>query len=140
MKSLTLFFGLLFISLTANAQEEETVTVTVTIENVLNDEGSVLVALHTRDTFMKGAAGIFDLSEKAKKGPITLTFNDVTPGTYAIMAMHDVNDNKRMDYASNGMPKENYGMSGNEMTMGPPTFDVAKFDVKNEDLELNIRF
>lgn len=139
MKTIALFFGIVLMGLTTIAQEDETVTITVTIENILNDEGTVLVSLHSEDTFMKGP-GIIDLAEEAKKGPITLTFDNVTPGTYAIMAMHDANDNKRMDYESNGMPIESYGMSGNEMTMGPPTFGAAKFEVENEDLELSIRF
>ncbi len=138
MKTITLFLGLVLMGFNGVAQEE-TVTVTVTIENVLNDEGTVLVSLHTADTFMKGG-GIIDLAEKAKKGPVTLSFENVKPGIYAIMAIHDVNDNKRMDYNSNGMPKESYGMSSNEMTEGPPTFDNAKFEVANEDVTFNIRF
>ncbi|MEM8927233.1 MAG: DUF2141 domain-containing protein [Bacteroidota bacterium] len=138
MKRIVLFLGLALISLKAVAQEE-TVTITVTIENVLNDEGTVLVSLHTSDTFMKGG-GIIDLAEKAKKGQVTLSFENVQPGTYAIMAMHDANNNKRMDYESNGMPKESYGMSRNDMAMGPPTFDAAKFVVTNEDISFNIRF
>jgi len=139
MKPFALFLGVLFVSLVTKAQDETPVTVTVTIENVLKDEGTVLAALHTQETFMKGD-GIIDLMEKAKKGPITLTFKDVKPGTYAIIAMHDVNDNKRMDYEPNGMPKESYGMSGNDMTMGPPNFDVAKFEVSHEDVNMSIRF
>lgn len=140
MKTVVLFFSLVLSGLFVNAQgEEETVTVTVTIENVLNNEGSLLVSLHNEDTFMKGS-GVIDLAEKAKKGQVTLTFENVKPGTYAVMAMHDVNDNKRMDFEDNGMPKESYGMSGNDMTMGPPTFDAAKFEVTDEDLEVNIRF
>ncbi len=139
MKTVVLFFSLLLSISFIHAQEEKGVTVTVTIENVLNDEGTVLASLHTSDTFMRGG-GIVDLAEKAKKGPITLTFENVVPGTYAVMAMHDANDNKRMDYESNGMPKESYGMSGNDMAMGPPNFDMAKFEVNGEDLNLNIRF
>ena len=70
MKTIALFLGLVCLSFNAVGQEK-TVTVTVTIENVLNDEGTVLASLHTEDTFMKGG-GLIDLNEKAKKGPITL--------------------------------------------------------------------
>ena len=128
MKTVLLFFSILLSGFYVNAQEGNSITVTVTIENVLSDEGTLLVSLHTKDTFMKGP-GIIDLAEKARKGAVTLTLEDVKPGTYAVMAMHDANDNKRMDYQDNGMPKESYGMSGNDMTMGPPTFDSAKFEV-----------
>jgi len=139
MKTLGILFGLFLVCLPLQAQESETVTVTVTIENVLNDQGTLLVSLHDGSTFMKGP-GLVDLSEQATKGAVTFTFENVTPGTYAVMAMHDSNDNKRMDYETNGMPKESYGMSGNEMTMGPPNFEDAKFEVSNEDLSLSIRF
>ncbi len=138
MKNLALTLGILLIAFTVKAQQE-TVTVKVTIENVLNDNGSVLASLHNTDTFMKGA-GVIDLIETAKKGAITLSFENVEPGTYAIMVLHDENNNQRMDFKANGMPKENYGMSNNVMVMGIPTFADAKFEVANEDMELTIRF
>ncbi len=31
-------------------------------------------------------------------------------------------------------------MSGNDMNMGPPTFERVKFEVDTEDLRLRIRF
>ena len=139
MKTLVAILSVFFITITTKAQEKETVTVTVTIENVLNDNGTILASLHSNDTFMKGA-GIIDLADKAKKGEVTLTFENVEPGTYAIMVLHDENDNQRMDFEPSGMPKESYGMSGNAMVMGPPTFNDAKFEVTNEDLHFDIRF
>ncbi|MDT0607088.1 DUF2141 domain-containing protein [Croceitalea rosinachiae] len=138
MKKAALILGIFLIGFTAQAQEE-TVTVKVTIENVLNDNGTILASLHSNDTFMKGT-GIIDLVDKAKKGSVTMTFEDVKPGTYAIMVLHDENDNMRMDFDADGRPKESYGMSGNAMVMGPPTFNDAKFEVTKEDLEFNIRF
>ena len=75
-----------------------------------------------------------------EKPSVTITFENVLPGEYAILALHDENDNKRMDYEDNGMPKESFGMSNNVMVMGPPQYEDAKFKVANEDLDLNIRF
>ncbi|MEN1785083.1 MAG: DUF2141 domain-containing protein [Bacteroidota bacterium] len=139
MKKVLVFATALLAFYTSNAQDEATVSVTVTVENVLNDEGTVLISLHSSETFMKGQ-GIMDKAEKAKKGALTVTFDDVASGTYAIMAMHDTNDNKRMDFEANGMPKESYGMSGNDMAMGPPSFDMAQFEVADENVTLSIRF
>jgi len=138
MKNLVLALALFLIAFTAKAQEE-TVMVKVTIENVLNDKGTLLVSLHSNETFMKGP-GLIDLKEVAVKGAVSFTFEDVKPGAYAVMVLHDENDNQRMDFETNGMPKESYGMSGNAMSMGPPTFEDAKFEVANEDMELTIRF
>ena len=138
MKNLVFALGIFLIAFSVKAQEK-TVTIKVTVDNVLNDDGTLLIGLHTNETFMKGAA-LVDLQEKAKKGAVTVTFEDVKPGTYALMVLHDENDNQRMDFEANGMPKENYGMSNNTMVMGPPTFTDAKFEVAEEDLELTIRF
>lgn len=138
MKTIGLILGLFFTGFVTNAQETEGVTVEVVIENVPSDHGKVLALLHTSETFMKG--GIANLATVGKKGEITLTFVNVAPGTYAITVLHDENDNMRMDFEANGMPKESYGVSGNNMSMGPPSFESAKFEVTDTDLELNIRF
>jgi uncharacterized protein (DUF2141 family) len=138
MKNLVLALGIFLAAFTTQAQEEK-VTVTVTIENVLIDNGNVLVSLHNNETFMKGP-GVIDLQEKAVKGVVKVTFEDIAPGTYAIMVLHDENDNKRMDFEANGMPKESYGTSNNVMAMGPPSFSDSKFEVADKDLDLVIRF
>tara|TARA_R110000868_G_scaffold96937_3_gene266605 strand:+ start:684 stop:1103 length:420 start_codon:yes stop_codon:yes gene_type:complete len=139
MKNLTLTIVLIFTSLFSFAQEASSNTITVIIDNVSNDNGAVLVSLHNKDTFMKGA-GIQDLQSKIENGKIKVIFENVVPGEYAIMALHDENDNKRMDFELNGMPKESYGMSGNDMSFGPPNFVDAKFELSDKDLEFNIRF
>jgi uncharacterized protein (DUF2141 family) len=138
MKTFTLILGLALITLTGNAQDSEGVTVTVTIENVLSDEGKVMGALHTEQTFMKGP-GVVNQTMNATKGELTLTFENVQKGTFALMLLHDKNENNRMDFESNGMPKENYATSG-ETTYGPPSFADSKFEVAEEDLEFRIRF
>ena len=129
----------IMLSISLGIAQENGVNIMVTIDNVSSDDGKVLIGLHTQDTFMKGL-GVQNLESEIKDGKVTLVFENVETGTYAIMAMHDANDNKRMDYQDNGMPKESYGMSGNEMSLGPPTFEMAKFEVTDEDLEFTIRF
>ncbi len=139
MKTVALSLTLLFVSLLGMAQEKEGIQIKVTIDNVTSNEGQVLAGLHTADTFMKGP-GIQNVVREIENGTVTFTFDNVIPGTYAIMALHDTNKNNRMDYQEGGMPKESYGMSGNDMSFGPPNFEMAKFEVDGEDLELNIRF
>jgi uncharacterized protein (DUF2141 family) len=138
MRNLALLAGLAFVGLASRAQDTDGATVTVTIENVLSDGGTILGGLHTADTFMKGQ-GVANAMAPAKIGEVILTFENVEPGTYAIMVMHDANDNKRMDMEPNGMPKENYATSG-PTTFGPPTFDGAKFELTAQDKEFKIRF
>jgi uncharacterized protein (DUF2141 family) len=139
MKKLAFIFGALLIGFTGIAQDKKGVTITVTIENVLSDEGSIIAGLHTADTFMK-AEGIMNAGARAKTGELSLTFENVEAGTFAIMIMHDTNDNNQMDREANGMPKESYGTSGEMNMFGPPNFESSKFEVTNEDQEIRIRF
>lgn len=139
MKTLGLIIGLALTGLITSAQDNTGATVKVTIANILSDHGTILASLHTADTFMKGQ-GISDDAISAKKGEVTLTFKNVKPGTYAIMVLHDENENERMDYEANGMPKERYATTGTVELYGPPTFEGSKFDLADKDLELRIRF
>ncbi len=140
MKNFGLFIGVLFIGLIGMAQDNEGVTVTVTIENVLKDGGTILGGLHTEETFMRND-GIANATAPGVAGEVTLTFENVAPGTYAIMVMHDANDNKQMDMDPNtGMPQESYGTSGTMNMYGPPTFADTKFEVSAEDQNIVIRF
>jgi uncharacterized protein (DUF2141 family) len=70
----------------------------------------------------------------------TVEFENIPEGTYAIVCFHDENNNGKMDFESNGMPKENYGTSNNALSFGLPAFDNSKFEVKNDDLILEIKF
>ena len=137
-KNLVLTLVLALTSLFGFSQEEG-ITITVTIDNVTSDKGKVLMSLHTSETFMKGK-GVKDAETEIKDGKVTVTFENVTPGEYAILALHDANNNKRMDFQDNGMPKESYGVSNNVMAMGPPNYEDAKFKVEDKNLDLNIRF
>lgn len=138
MKNLFLSLAITLTSFLGFCQETEGHKITVIIDNVKNDTGHVLLGLHTSEDFMKGP-GIQSQKSEIKNGTIAITFTNVKPGTYAIMALHDSNDNERMDF-ENGMPLESYGMSNNPMSYGPPQFSEAKFEMGEEDLEIAIRF
>lgn len=137
MKTLLLSIALIF-SVTFGYSQDKGQTITVGVNNVTNNNGKVIFGLHSENTFMK-AESIQGAESIIEDGKVQITFKDVQPGTYAILVLHDENGNKRMDYELNGMPKENYGMSNNPMSYGPPQFTDAKFIVTNEDLDLLIR-
>ena len=137
MKTLAFTIAFAFISILGFSQEKKGVTVTVSLDQIKNDNGHILLGLHTADTFMKANA-IQQVKSDIVDGKILATFNNVEPGTYAIMLIHDENDNGNMDFESNGMPKETYGMSNNPVLMGPPQFVDAKFEVADKNLEFKI--
>ncbi len=139
MKTLALLVALLISNFITQAQNEpKGITITVTVPNVTSSQGEVLFGLYDENTFMK--AGPI----KAEKSTITdgvakITFTNVPEGIFAISCFHDTNGNNRMDFEENGMPKENYGVSNNGMSYGPPQWGEAKFEVGSEDLNLEIR-
>lgn len=140
MKTVSLIIVMALSVTFINAQEDQKgQTITITINNIKSNAGKVLLSLHTENTFMK-ARGIQNTQSKIIDGKVIITFDNVIPGAYAIMALHDANENNKMDFEANGMPKESYGMSNNPMSFGPPEYATAKFELENEDLEMNITF
>jgi len=139
MQKLVLALAIALISILGFTQNESGATITLTVENAKSDKGKLLIALHTEADFMKGA-GIASQQSEIAEGKGTVIFKNVKPGEYAIMVLHDENDNKRMDFEENGMPKESYGMSNNPRSFGPPVYVDAKFKVDKEDVKMAIRF
>lgn len=138
MKTLSLIIALVLSISITNAQEEKKgKEITVNIDKLQSDAGHLLISLHTEDTFMKGK-GIKNAKSKIVNGKVSITFENVEIGTYAILVLHDKNDNDQMDFEANGMPKESFGASNNSMSFGPPQFTNAKFQVSDEDLEMKI--
>ncbi|AXT19575.1 DUF2141 domain-containing protein [Flavobacteriaceae bacterium AU392] len=138
MKTFFLFITITFTTLITNAQENIGQDITVIVNNVLNSKGKVLFSLHSETTFMKGA-GIQNSQSEIKDGKATITFKNVKPGEYAILVLHDENENNRMDFEPNGMPIEHYGVSNNNLAFGPPIYSEAKFKVENDNLNLSIK-
>ena len=142
MKTIILTIAMAISALLANAQTDEVATtegITITVTVPINSqEGNIIVGLYDENTFMK-AAPMQGVEGDIGDGLATVTFIDVNPGTYGITLFHDKNGNKIMDFEPNGMPKEMYGVSNNNMSYGPPQWSDAKFEVANEPIEMEIR-
>ncbi|MGH8027562.1 MAG: DUF2141 domain-containing protein [Pseudoxanthomonas sp.] len=62
----------------------------------------------------------------------SFTFNDLKPGSYAVMITHDENGNGKLDTNVVGMPLEGYGFSNNPKVMRKPTWDEARFEITTD--------
>jgi uncharacterized protein (DUF2141 family) len=123
---------------TVDAQSDETYSLTVTVPNAFNDNGKMMISLNDKTNFMR-AAPTKSVEVIIKNGTATATFTEIPAGDYAVMVLHDENGNKQMDFETNGMPKEAYGMSNNPALMGMPVFEDAKFTLdgdKNMEVKL----
>lgn len=144
MKTIFLSITILLSSLILKAQDnvtdlgsEAAVTTTITVTvPVKSNDGTVIFGLFTEENFLQ--APVVGLESEIVDGKATAIFEDVAAGTYAITLFHDKNGNKQMDFETNGMPIEMYGVSNNVMSMGPPQWKDAKFEVNGEPINLEI--
>jgi uncharacterized protein (DUF2141 family) len=65
-------------------------------------------------------------SSRAPKATVEeFTFEELSPGRYAVAVYHDVNGNGRLDTVPPGLPTEPYGFSNDVGRFRPPRFDAA---------------
>ncbi len=108
---------------------------------------------------IKGKAGIlrvvlFDSEDHFLKTPfkgelvkisgetMTVMFKDLPAGTYAASAVHDENENGKLDRGDMGIPVEGYGFSRDaSSTFGPPIFSNASFAVPDtKSISINVQY
>lgn len=79
---------------------------------------------------------------EAQPGDVELTFDDLPPGRYGVVALHDENENRKLDRNLFGIPKEGWGMSNNpEPKFSAPKFEKAAFEPAcPDDIEIRLRY
>ena len=116
----------------------------VTVTGMKSAAGGVYVGLYaTPSKFLNGTQVDAMRKVRASTGPVTVVFDNLPPGTYAVGAYHDENNNDHMDTDFVGLPTEGYALSnGVRAVMSKPTFQQAAFSVGAEDkpVALHIRY
>ena len=134
-----LTLGLAFIAGPASAAR-----IIVTIDGLHSAQGSVFVGLYaTPSKFLNGNQSDAMRKVRASTGPITVTFDNLRPGIYAVGAYHDENGNDHLDTNFLGLPVEGYALSnGVRVVLSKPTFQQAAFTVGTGDkpVALHIRY
>jgi uncharacterized protein (DUF2141 family) len=146
-----LLVGLAFLSL--GVVPVQAASLMVTIEGVRSNTGEVLLGVYdTADGFKKAidssatksallpqAWRIVGASLRAKAGAQSITFDQLPPGRYAIIAFHDENDNGLLDANALGVPIEGFGFSNHAQAfLGAPSFDAAAIDLGTADTSISI--
>jgi uncharacterized protein (DUF2141 family) len=121
-------------------------SLTITAQKFHGSRGNAVIAIYS------SADGFPDAPEKAVRkvlAPIvddsaTAVIDDLEPGTYAAVVLHDENGNGKMDKTMMGRPKEGYGVSNNAKprVFGPPSFRDAAFvlDSSGRKLVIDIHY
>ena len=143
MRCRTLFFAFA-ITLIYIAGPASAARIIVTIDGLHSAQGNVFVGLYaTPSKFLNGNQSDAMRKVRASTGPITVAFDNLPPGTYAVGAYHDENGNDHLDTNFLGLPVEGYALSnGVRAVMAKPTFQQAAFTVGTADkpVALHIRY
>ncbi len=112
-------------------------SVTVTVKGIKKREGKIMASISNDMESFPQSGGIKSVvAEVTQEGEVTIKFEGMMEGKYAIVLYQDLNDNKTLDM--NGqMPAEPLGFSNLTMLMGPPNFLQCAFDVK-ENMVIDI--
>lgn len=105
--------------------------VEVIISNFENEKGNALVGLYnSEENFLKNAWK--SQSAVIKNGKVTVIFEDVPDGIYAVSAFHDEDNDQKLDMFLGFYPMEDYATSNNAPAkFGPPKWEDAKFELSN---------
>jgi uncharacterized protein (DUF2141 family) len=114
---------------------EEPAVLTVKVDHISSRGGNLRLALYDRKSFADdNAEPIVDKVVPAVPYSVSVVFDGVPAGAYAIKMFQDFNKNERFDQNFLGLPKERYGFSNNArpdwMRLSAPGFDAAKIELK----------
>jgi len=110
--------------------------VTVIVENVESGEGIVNVALCANGLSREGCNYFREV--KASPGFVETQFDEIPPGTYAIVAYHDVNGNDQFDQFMK-IPREPYALSSKAADELVPSFEDAALPIKSGENAVILR-
>ena len=135
MQTIITYLTLLFSAMMLTAQT----SITVTITDLSSNDGNVMVALYDSEENFLGDPKIGAM-DAISNNTATVTFYDVPAGVYAISAFHDENENQEFDMFFGMFPREDYVNSNYAVGMfGPPKWEDAKFELKDEPLEFTLK-
>ncbi|HEY8571896.1 DUF2141 domain-containing protein [Phenylobacterium sp.] len=105
----------------------------------LKDQGQVLVALYDSEASYKARnRALKDVTVPVRGGRAEVVLRGLKPGTYAAMAFHDLNSDRRMNFRL-GLPSEPYAVSNNAKGFPIAGWSAAKFQVGDGETRHAIR-
>ena len=124
------------------AGQEALGQIVVTAEGFKNVKGRAYFALYRQGkNWLKPEEAYQSQVLGIDGATVTMTFVQVPYDTYAVNVIHDENDNGKLDmrWFPWPKPKEGAGVSNNRLGAGPPSYDKAKFELKEPSAEIRIQ-
>lgn len=119
--------------------------IVVQVNNFNNNKGLCMICLYDNAKAFSGKGEpLRVLKASVSEKTSTAVFDNVPPGTYAVLVIHDANNNNRFDTNFIGIPTEGYGASKNKLPFAAaPKFDENKFSVGSSattDITIRLRY
>ncbi|HEV2247683.1 MAG TPA: DUF2141 domain-containing protein, partial [Terriglobia bacterium] len=111
-------------------------TLTITAEGVSSSKGvvGVLIFNSPQGWPTDNARAFRAVAVPAHPGSVEIQISDLPPGDYAVVVLHDLNENRKLDRTWYGKPKEQWGMSENPpVHFSAPGFDKARFTLDRDE-------
>lgn len=115
---------------------------TVNVKGIVDAKGEIGCALFREgEGFPMGSAKAKQIWLRADAKGVTCNFSDLTDGSYAVSASHDLNGNRKIDTNFLGMPTESWGVSNNARpSLRAPRFEEAVVKViAGKDMTIDIK-
>lgn len=122
--------------------QANTSTLELEISEFRNTKGHVLISVFDNANDYPDSEGKAIANKKVKvtQKTHTITIEDLPQGEYAVVFLHDENDNEEMDTNFVGSPEEGYGASNDAVnTFSAPKYDEAKFFLEGEKKSLKLK-
>ncbi len=137
-----MIFLVAFLWMMKDNTPQNTGKIIVNFEELRNNKGKVAVAIYN------GPEGFPTNSKKILQGKVAtindkkaqVVFEDLPYGTYAVVFIHDENENRDLDTNFIGIPVEGYGASNNpRFFFGPPKFEDASFTLDRPEVVITMK-
>jgi len=109
------------------------------VDNIKSKKGSIQFGLFTSEgDYLKNPVEKRVIKSTGKD--VTVVFENLQPGDYALSVIHDENENGELDSNALGIPKEGFGFGNNALgSFGPPSFEKAKIKIADQDVKQDIK-
>lgn len=135
-------FTTLSLALPIAAQATAGSRLTVNINGLKDRQGQVCLRIFASNTGfpLEGEQAVRQQCVALTAGAVQVNFTALRPGKYAIVALHDTNNNRELDRNLLGIPREGFGFSRNPVIrLGPPNFGETAIDVSGAAMTVDLQ-
>ena len=132
----------MFLGAAADEVEAQNSDQKIRVTNIKSKNGRLLIGWYNSEKRYneKNNPLYKKIVDLGKQSEVSVVFENVPPGKYAVSMFLDENGNNKMDTNFMGIPKEQYGFSNNVLpATRAANFKEASFEITQKPTEISIR-